>query len=304
MSETVHSPVMLREVVSMLRPRAGGLYCDATLGSGGHAERVLELSAPDGRLVGIDRDPEAIERARLRLRPFGERVRLVHGSYVDAARLLGDLGCVPVDGFLLDLGLSSDQLEDAGRGFAFRRSGPLDMRFDPTRPGTAADLLRCLDVGDLARLLAEWGEQPGALRIARAIRGEVDAGRLDTTAALAAVIARAAPPVRGGRTHPATRVFQALRIAVNDELGALTAFLRGFHELLRPGGRIVVIAFHSLEDRLVKQRLRELSRSKGPVLTLLTKRPLRPTDTERLANPRARSARLRAAERTDPGALA
>jgi 16S rRNA (cytosine1402-N4)-methyltransferase len=302
LDETRHAPVMLDEAMTLLRPRSGGLYCDATLGGGGHAERLLQLSAPDGRLVGIDRDADALERVQRRLRPFGDRVRLVHGNYADAARLLGDLGCVPVDGFLLDLGLSSDQIEDAGRGFSFSRGGPLDMRFDRSRPGTAADLLRCLDVDDLARLLAEWGEQPAAARVARAIRREIDEGRLDSTAALAAVVTRAVPGARRGRTHPATRVFQALRIAVNDELGALAAFLRVFAELLSPGGRVVVIAFHSLEDRLVKQRLRELSArsATGPVLALLTRRPLSPGAAERAANPRARSARLRAAERVRP----
>jgi 16S rRNA (cytosine1402-N4)-methyltransferase len=295
---TAHVPVMLDEAAALLRPRAGGLYCDATLGGAGHAERLLELCAPDGRLVGIERDPEALERARRRLSPFGERVNLVHGSFADAAELLGELGCVPVDGFLLDLGLSSDQIEEPGRGFSFARPGPLDMRFDRTRPGTAADLLAALEVDDLARLLAEWGEQPAAHRVARAIRREVECGRLSTTTELAAVVARAAPSTRRGRIHPATRTFLALRIAVNDELGALRRFLEGFHRLLRPGGRIVVIAFHSLEDRLVKRRLRELARRSGdgPVLTLLTRRPLRPGEAERRANARARSARLRAAE--------
>jgi 16S rRNA (cytosine1402-N4)-methyltransferase len=288
---------MLDEAMALLRPRPGGVYCDATLGGGGHAERVLELSAPDGRLVGIDRDGDALARAGHRLRPFGDRVRLVHGNYADAARLLREIGCVPVDGFLLDLGLSSDQLQDADRGFSFTRPGPLDMRMDRTRPGTAADLLRYLGVDDLTRLLATWGEQPSAPRIARAIRREVEAGRLDSTAALATVVARSAPGPRG-RVHPATRVFQALRIAVNDELGGLASFLRDFCELLRPGGRVVIIAFHSLEDRLVKQRLRELSsRSGGQVLALLTRRALRPGPAELQANPRARSARMRAAER-------
>jgi len=297
MTATTHVPVMLEEAAGMLRPRKGGLYCDATLGGGGHAERVLELCGPDGRLVGIERDPEALARARRRLLPFGDRVRLVQGNYAEAETLLRRLQCVPVDGFLLDLGLSSDQLGDPERGFGFSRSGPLDMRFDRTREGTAADLISCLAEADLANLLARWGEQPAARRVARAIHEAAQAGRLGSTSDLAAVVARSAP--RRGRVHPATRVFQALRIAVNDELGALGAFLRGFHELLRPGGRIVVIAFHSLEDRLVKQRLRELARpfEGGPVVTLLTRRPLRPSDTEVRANPRARSARLRAAER-------
>jgi len=300
---TAHSPVMLEEATSLLQPRDGGLYCDATVGGGGHAEQVLRLSSPGGRLVGIDRDPEALERARRRLEPFGQRVQLINGNYADAAEILGRLGCVAVDGFLLDLGLSSDQLQEPTRGFSFQQPGPLDMRFDRTRGAPASELLSRLRLDDLARLLAEWGEQPAAMRIARAILRERDAGRLGTTSELAAVVARAAP--RRGRTHPATRVFQALRIAVNDELGSLTSFLRSFCELLRPRGRVVVIAFHSLEDRLVKHRLRELSarRGDGPVLTVLTRRPLRPGGEEVRANPRARSARLRAAERLpDSGA--
>ena len=289
---------------NFLAVRPGGVYIDGTVGGGGHAEAILESSAPDGRLLGLDRDPGALEAAGERLARFGGRAVLRHGSFARLAALAE--GFAPVDGVLLDLGLSSLQLADPARGFAFSQEGPLDMRFDPTAPGpTAADLVNGLPVKELAALLYRYGEERQAGRIAEAI---VAARPLETTRQLAEVIERAVG--RRGRIHPATRTFQALRIAVNKELEALEAALPQAVDLLRPGGRLVVISFHSLEDRIVKRFLRRESRDcicppETPVCTcghtaqlrLLTRKPVRPDPEEVERNPRARSARLRAAER-------
>jgi len=292
-------------VLTFLGVRPGGVYVDGTVGGGGHAAAVLEASAPGGRLLGLDLDPAALEVARRRLRGFGDRVVLRHGSFARLGVLAGDFA--PADGVLLDLGLSSLQLADPGRGFAFSREGPLDMRFDPTAAGpTAADLVNGLSVKELADLLYRYGEERQARRIAEAIAA---ARPLRTTAQLAGVVV-AAVGHRRGRIHPATRTFQALRIAVNDELGALEAALPQAVDLLSPGGRLVVICFHSLEDRIVKRFMRQESRDcicppEVPAcvcghrarLKVLTPRPVRPDPAEVEANPRARSARLRAAER-------
>ena len=291
-------------MLTFLAVRPGGVYIDGTVGGGGHAEAILESSAPDGRLLGLDRDPGALEAAGERLARFGGRAVLRHGSFARLAALAE--GFAPADGVLLDLGLSSLQLADPARGFAFSREGPLDMRFDPTAPGpTAADLVNGLPVKELAALLYRYGEERQAGRIAEAI---VAARPLETTRQLAEVIERAVG--RRGRIHPATRTFQALRIAVNKELEALEAALPQAVDLLRPGGRLVVISFHSLEDRIVKRFLRRESRDcicppETPVCTcghtaqlrLLTRKPVRPDPEEVERNPRARSARLRAAER-------
>jgi 16S rRNA (cytosine1402-N4)-methyltransferase len=305
-----HATVLADEAIGLLAPRAGELYCDATVGGGGHAERILDASSPDGRLVGIDRDPGALAAARVRLERFGARVTLVHGRLGDARQILSALGVVAVDGFLLDLGVSSPQLDRAERGFSFSREGPLDMRMDPSAGENAAALLERLTVDQLADILRRYGEERYAGRIARAIKEAVAGGRLSTTTELAALVARAVP-TRERSKDPATRTFQALRIAVNDEIGELERFLASFVPLLRPGGRVVIIAFHSLEDALVKHRLREGSRDSGlpadvavqlglrptAELRLLTRKPVRPSETEVAGNPRARSARLRAAVR-------
>jgi 16S rRNA (cytosine1402-N4)-methyltransferase len=301
-----HATVLAEETVRLLAPRSGEIYCDATVGGGGHAERILEASAPAGRLVGIDRDPDALAAARVRLERFGDRVTLVHGAFGDARRILDELGVAPVHGFVVDLGVSSPQLDRAERGFSFQREGPLDMRMDPTRGESAAELIARLDADEIKRILREYGEEKFAGRIARAIK---EAGELPTTTALAALIARTVPS-RERHKDPATRTFQALRIAVNDELGQLERFLEDFPSLLMPGGRIVVIAFHSLEDRLVKNRFRNLARHPGvpadlmekmgvapPQLELLTGKPVTAGDEELSVNPRARSAKLRAAVR-------
>jgi len=285
-----HEPVMADQVVRLLAPRAGGVYCDATVGGGGHAERILEASHPDGRLVGIDRDSAALQAARGRLLPYGDRVTLIHGDFSEAPAILRALGVIPVDGFVLDLGVSSPQLDRPERGFSFRSEGPLDMRMDATRGETAAELIRRVSRHELERILREYGEERFAGRIARAIKEAAGDNLLHTTKQLATVVARAVP-TRERKKDPATRTFQALRIAVNQELDEITQFLESFAPLLRPGGRIVVIAFHSLEDRIVKHRLRAHAG-----LRVLTKKPLVPSRAEILRNPRARSARLRAAE--------
>jgi 16S rRNA (cytosine1402-N4)-methyltransferase len=294
-----HLPVLLEEVLTWLAPGPSGRYCDATLGLGGHARSVLERCAPDGRLVGIDRDPAALEAARLVLQPFGERVTLVHARFSQAREVLERLGMVPVDGFLIDLGVSSPQLDRPERGFSFRNDGPLDMRMDPTSGETAADLLRRVDEEELADIIRDYGEERHAGRVARAIVDARRAGDLDTTGKLAALVARAIPRHEYGK-NPATRTFQALRIAVNQELDELERFLSVAADCLRPGGRLCVIAFHSLEDRIVKRRFRALAGRDGggpAVLRILTKHVVQASGAERARNPRARSAHLRAAER-------
>ncbi|HVZ71771.1 MAG TPA: 16S rRNA (cytosine(1402)-N(4))-methyltransferase RsmH [Polyangia bacterium] len=289
--------MLLQEVLTYLEPRSGGLYCDGTVGMGGHARAILERAAPDGRLVGIDRDRDALAEAKATLEPFGDRVTLVHAPFARARAVLEELGVVPVDGFLVDLGVSSPQLDRAERGFSFRGAGPLDMRMDQSGGETLAELLRRVDEGELEHIIREYGEERYARRIAAAIMRERDA--LDSTAALAAVVARAMP-AHERHKNPATRTFQALRIAVNDELGQLASFLDGVTDCLKPGGRLCVIAFHSLEDRIVKQRLRRLAGKdgSGPArLRLLNKHVVVAGEEERLRNPRARSAKLRAVEK-------
>jgi len=296
------------ETLALLAPRAGGVYCDATLGGGGHAERILRATAPDGRLIGIDRDPAALAAAGARLAGFGERVTLVHGAFGEAREILGRLGVIPVDGFVLDLGVSSPQLDRGERGFSFRAPGPLDMRMDPTAGETAEGLIRRVGVDELADILRRYGEERYAGRIARAVKEAVMAGDVTSTTELAALIARSVP-TRERHKDPATRTFQALRIAVNDELGQLERFLEDFPALVRPGGRVVVIAFHSLEDGLVKNRFRDLAKESGyppdiaakmglppPTVKVLTRKPLEPSEAEVAQNPRARSAKLRGAE--------
>ena len=297
--QSAHAPVLLDEALTWLAPRAGGRYCDATLGLAGHAQAILDRSAPDGRLIGIDRDPNALAQARVTLEPFGDRVSLVHARFSQAREVLDRLGMVPVDGFLVDLGVSSPQLDRPERGFSFRHDGPLDMRMDPESGESAADLLRRVDETELARIIHDFGEERQAGRVARAIVEARRSGPVDTTGKLAAVVARALPRHEPGK-NPATRTFQALRIAVNEELDEIDRFLAVAADCLRPGGRLCVIAFHSLEDRIVKRRFRTLAGRDGggpAVLRILTKHVVVPTDAERARNPRSRSARLRAAER-------
>lgn len=287
-----HEPVLVAEVLRFLDPRPGKLIVDATVGTGGHAEAILRSGAG---VVGVDRDPHALAIARGRLAEFGTRVQLVHGNFRDLPGLLSALSVDRVDGVLFDLGASSLQFDSPERGFSFLAAGPLDMRMDPTAPVTAADLVNRLPEAELARILWEYGEERYARRIARAI---VRARPLRTTGELAALVARIYPPGRH-RIHPATRTFQALRIAVNDELGALEAGLAGAVRVLAPGGVLVAIAFHSLEDRIVKRFLRREALA-GRV-EVLTKKPLRPEEDEVGRNPRARSAKLRAARVREVG---
>jgi len=305
-------PVLAEEVISMLQPASGSLQIDATVGGGGHTERILEAANPDGRLLGLDADGAAIARVAERLARFGDRLVLRQANFRELATVAPAAGFGAVDGMLFDLGLSSFQLADTDRGFGFRAGGPLDMRFDAGRGVPASELIATLDAAELTALFRRFGEEPHAPRIARAI---VDARRvapITTAEELAAIIERAAPRGAPGRRriHPATRVFQALRIAVNEELDALDDGLAAAVDLLRPGGRLVVLSYHSLEDRIVK-RFFDAERKgcicppslpvcvcgRTPRLRLVTKPSLTPTDAEIAANPRARSARLRAAER-------
>jgi 16S rRNA (cytosine1402-N4)-methyltransferase len=308
-----HLPVLVDEVIEMLAPAPGSLHIDATLGGGGHTERILEAANPDGRLLGLDADPAAIDRVRARLGPrFGDRLVLRQANFRELGEVAPAAGFGAVDGALFDLGLSSFQLADRERGFGFRAGGPLDMRFDPSRGVPASELLASLDTAELTALFRRYGEEPKAPRIARAI---VDARRvapIATAEELAALVERVLPPNprQPRRTHPATRVFQALRIAVNEELDALQAGLASALDLLRPGGRLVVLSYHSLEDRIVKRFFQAERRGcicppelpvcvcgRNPRLRLVTSPSLTPTDAEIAVNPRARSARLRAAER-------
>jgi 16S rRNA (cytosine1402-N4)-methyltransferase len=307
-----HVPVLLDEVVDGLQVGPGDRVIDATVGGGGHAYEILVASAPDGRLLGLDRDPAALAVAADRLAPHGDRFDLVHTSFAhlkEAAQAHGfaDARSSMVDGVLFDLGLSSLQLADADRGFSFMADGPLDMRFDSTSSGpTAADLVNNLSAEDLANLIYRYGEEHQSRRIAGAI---VEARPLRTTRELVEVIEEAVGR-RRGRLHPATLTFQALRIAVNEELAAVRAALPQAVELLAPGGRLAVIAFHSLEDRIVKRFMRRESKDcicppELPICTcdhrasldVVTRKPIRPTEEEVVQNPRSRSARLRVAER-------
>ncbi len=286
-----HEPVLLAETMELLRVRPGGLYVDGTVGLAGHAEAVLRASAPDGRLIGFDRDAETLERARETLAPFGERVRLEHSDYREAPVRLGS---ERPDGILLDLGISSVQLDSAERGFSFQQDGPLDMRMDRSGGPSAADVVNRTRESELADLIYRYGEERASRRIARAIVSARERRHFTTTGELAEVVRRAAGRSRRPGLDPATLTFQALRIHVNQELHGLGDALGALAETLAPGGRLVVIAFHSLEDREVKQTFREAS---GRGYSLLTKKPLRATEAETRRNPRARSARLRALER-------
>jgi 16S rRNA (cytosine1402-N4)-methyltransferase len=310
--EEGHLPVLAEEVVEMLAPAPGSLQIDATVGGGGHTERILEATDPDGRLLGLDADGAAIARVDRRLRQrFGDRLVLRQANFRELADVAPAAGFSTVDGLLFDLGLSSQQLADRTRGFGFRTGGPLDMRFDASRSAPAAELLATLDAGELAALFRRYGEEPQAGRIARAIVTARRTAPIETAEQLAALVERVVPinPRIRRRTHPATRVFQALRIAVNAELDALQSGLGAAMELLRPGGRLVVLSYHSLEDRIVKRFIAAERRGcvcppelpvcvcgRNPRLRPLGK-PRTPSPEEVVANPRSRSARLRAAER-------
>jgi 16S rRNA (cytosine1402-N4)-methyltransferase len=289
-----HVPVLQEEVIALLRPRPRGRYLDATIGLGGHAEAILRASAPTGVILGIDRDAEALALARTRLASFGARLILRQGRYETLAQWIKPVE--RFDGILFDLGASSLQLDAADRGFSFGHEGPLDMRMDRGAGTTAAELLRRLSERELADLIFEWGEERWSRRIARAIATARRERPIATTTDLAAIVARSIPRRLWPRhIHPATRTFQAIRIAVNEELVGLGGALEDAARLLAPGGRVAVISFHSLEDRIVKQTWRRLEAEWD--LKILTKRPLTPGAAEEAANPRSRSAKLRALER-------
>ena len=302
-----HVPVMVREVLDFLSPAPGAVSLDTTLGGGGHGFAVLEAIQPSGVLIGCDRDVDAVNLARRRLAPFGPSVRLHHTHHSEIKKIVAQEGFDSVDSVLFDLGLSSIQLDLPGRGFRIDSSDPLDMRMDQSGGPTAADLINALPEKDLANLIYEFGEERKSHAIARAIgraRARRPLERCDELAAVVvSVAARSGSGGRGKRwrIHPATRTFQALRIAVNREMDTLEGTLRDAVDLLRPGGRIVVISFHSLEDRIVKHLFRELAagRGEGGSLEILTRKVVRPSREEVESNSRSRSAKLRAAEKRE-----
>ncbi|MBZ0238891.1 MAG: 16S rRNA (cytosine(1402)-N(4))-methyltransferase RsmH [Deltaproteobacteria bacterium] len=310
-----HIPVLLDEVLDHLSPQPGGTYVDGTFGRGGHTSAVLERVGPTGRVIALDRDPQAIAAGAALVASSAGRLTLVHARFGELADVLAREATDKVDGILLDLGVSSPQLDEAARGFSFSRPGPIDMRMDPSRGPTALDLIRELPELELAELLRDLGEERLSKRIARRLKEAVRGDELATTLDLANVVAScfSAAEQRRMRIHPATRTFQALRIAVNGELDELSAFLDGFPDLLAPGGRCVVISFHSLEDRLVKRRFRDLAWTSSlppqyaaqagervhAVCTPVSRKAVFADDAETDDNPRARSARLRACQRTD-----
>jgi 16S rRNA (cytosine1402-N4)-methyltransferase len=295
-----HTPVLLSEVLDGLAPRSGGRYLDGTLGGGGHAAAVLEASAPNGRLLGIDADPAALAAAGTRLAAFGERPTLAHGNFRDIGRLAREQGFEQIDGLLLDLGVSSHQIDTPERGFSFAADAPLDMRLDPTGGATAADLVNDTPESELADLIFRYGEERGSRRVARFIAEARRKRSIETTIELAELVTRALGG-RHGKIHPATRTFQALRIAVNRELESLETALPQAVELLAPGGRMAIISFHSLEDRIVKLFFRAESGYGGTEqparLQIITKKPIEASEQEARANPRSRSAKLRVAEK-------
>jgi len=287
----VHVPVLFTQVSATLAARPGGSYIDCTLGGGGHSLAIIEASGPQGRLLGLDRDPDALIAARRRLESYAERVVLIQTNFAELGSVARQAQFTGVDGILFDLGLSSLQLADPERGFSIQHDGPLDMRFDPSQELSAAEIVNYWPEGDIADLIFRFGEEPRSRAIARAI---LRRRPLRSTAELASAVASAVHT--RGRVHPATRTFQALRIAVNDELGMVREALPQALDLLRPEGRLAVISFHSLEDRIVKNFMREQQQLER--LKILTKKPLTATAEEIEANPRSRSAKLRAAART------
>ena len=305
----MHVPVLLNETLDLLVKNPAGTYIDGTLGRGGHAAEILKRLSPEGRLIGLDRDAEAIEQTKEVLKPFGERAIRIHGNFADMKELCRQIDVTEVDGILLDLGVSSPQFDVAERGFSFAKDGPLDMRMDRTQGRSAADLVNEDDEETLANIIYRLGEDRDSRRIARAIVLERQQGRIERTLKLAEIVERA----KGGRRgaiHPATKTFQALRMAVNTELESLESGLEAGVSMLREGGRMTVITFHSLEDRLVKDffkrhTVKHESLQQGgeklvydePAVRLLTKKPLTASKQELADNPRSRSAKLRAAEK-------
>jgi len=308
---TSHIPVLLNEALEFLKPESGGIYVDGTLGLGGHTGEILKRSHPGGRVIGIDRDTEALKVAKKRLQGFEDRVQIIHGNFADVGKIAEELGIKEVDGILLDLGVSSMQIDTGTRGFSFLRDAPLDMRMDTTGGITAADIVNNYSVEKLQALLWGLGEEGYSRRIAKEIAKARETARIETTKELAQLVERAIPRKDWPKQiHPATKTFQALRIAVNDELGSLEQGLNDGINLLKEGGRFCIISFHSLEDRIVKNRFRNWEEpcicppslpvcrcGKVKVAKVLTKKGVKATEDEIKANPRARSARLRVAEK-------
>lgn len=302
--------MLLSEVIAGLAPKAGGLYIDGTLGGGGHALAILAASSPGGRLLGIDADPAALAASQDRLLPYADRLTLAHGNFGEIGRIARNHGFSQADGIVLDLGVSSYQLDTPERGFSFMADAPLDMRLDPTQGETAADLVNQLPEGELADIIFLYGEEHGSRRVAKAVVEARRGGRIATTRELADLVERALGG-RKGKIHPATKTFQALRIAVNRELEQLEAALPQAAELLKPGGRLAIISFHSLEDRIVKLFFRAESgrptieqresgyKDREPVIRMVQTKPIVPTDAEQSSNPRSRSAKLRIVEKTE-----
>ncbi len=297
MEWTYHIPVMLKEVMDYLRPAPGQTFVDATLGTAGHAEKILEKIMPEGRLLGIDRDTESIEIARERLARFGACAELVHGNFMDIDAILGERGITKVDGILFDLGISSFQLSNPERGFSFQKEGPLDMRLDRESYISAYDLVNNLNEEEISNMLWTFGEERWHNRIARYLVAERQKHPILTTSQLSEIVTRAVPgKYRHYRIHPATRTFQAVRIAVNRELETLKTAVEKAAAFLKPGGRICVISFHSLEDRIIKFSFREFAA--GGTFKIVTPKPLTPTYDETKTNPSSRSSKLRVGERT------
>ena len=300
MNKPRHVPVLLEEVLEYLNVRPGGVICDATLGLAGHSSEIAKRLGGKGKLIGFDRDPEAMELAKARLEEVKAELGVEMPEVVYVAKAFSEaaneIGPGSLDGLLADFGVSSLQLDEARRGFSFRSDGPLDMRQDTRTGETAEQVVNQEDENELADLIYEFGEERRSRRIARAI---VRARPISTTAELAQVISAAAPSMKGDKIHPATRTFQALRIRVNNELGEIQSLLKSAGSLLKPGGRLVLISFHSLEDRLVKDAFREFGREK--IFEVLTKKPVVAEEQEQMRNPRSRSAKMRAAEKQRAG---
>lgn len=309
-----HQPVLLKQTLSSLNLRPGGLYLDGTLGGGGHTEAILQATGPDGRVIGLDQDDEALAAASRRLQPFGERFCPIRANFADLAQVLAAAGVSELDGILLDIGVSSYQLDEPGRGFSYMQDGPLDMRMDRRAERTAADLVAELSEAELADLIYRYGEEKFSRRIARRIVEQRAQTPLESTKQLAELVSAAIPAAqrRKEKQHPAKRTFQALRIAVNDELGVLERGLAAAFASLKPGGRLAVITFHSLEDRIVKTYFAGLAKGcecppefpvcvcgKQPQARLITRRPQTAAEDELQSNPRARSAKLRTVEKLE-----
>ncbi|MBN1381432.1 MAG: 16S rRNA (cytosine(1402)-N(4))-methyltransferase RsmH [Deltaproteobacteria bacterium] len=306
-----HTPVMREEAIASLNCNPGGIYVDGTVGGGGHSYEILQKCAPDGLLIGIDLDDDALAESEMNLKPFGRRKILRKGNFADIDKILDDLGIKQVDGILLDLGVSSHQLDTVARGFSFSRDAPLDMRMDKSRGLNAGDLINKLPSKDLEKIIREYGEEMMAGRIVRAISEKRKKTPIRTTAELASIVFKLSPPaVRRKKIHPATKTFQAIRIAVNDELFNLHKAINAGIDVLKPGGRFSIISFHSLEDRMVKDLFRSWEKgcicppelpfctcNRKPKLKLIGKKPVTAGEWEIESNFRARSAKLRTAER-------